>query len=174
MNKLIIVSAARNQGKTTRLWEIYRELMQNDENSIGGYITVLSEGNDKSRVILKDLQSGENMLLGSSHKEDWNDQEENWFQMGLRYSFSQESFDKTYKDYIESLTCSHLFIDEAGPLELKDRGFAPVLNYLKENFKGTLIVAVRDIFVNDFLRIFSFEENWSLEISPVPGDLNLI
>jgi hypothetical protein len=77
MSKLIIVSAPRNYGKTTRLWDIYRELLQNDKNSTGGYITVLPEGNDKSRVILKDLQSGEQQLLGSSHEDDWNSKEEN-------------------------------------------------------------------------------------------------
>ncbi|MBF9014506.1 MULTISPECIES: nucleoside-triphosphatase [unclassified Oceanispirochaeta] len=167
MSKLILVTADRDRGKTTALWNLYRQFHVEDNNRIGGYISVLNKDNNKSRIVLKNLRSGEEMLLASCIEEDWAGQEERCFKMGMRYTFFQDAFDNSYDSYKDALDCSHIFIDEAGALELKDKGFSPAIEYLKSNFKGTLIISVRELFLEDFLIIYSFDKGWTTQVFTV-------
>lgn len=167
MSKLILVTADKDRGKTTALWNIYRQFQNEDHKRIGGYISVVNKTNDKSRILIKDLSSGEEMLLASSIEEDWSGQAERCFKLGMRYTFFQDVFDKSCKLYRDALDCSHLFIDEAGALELKGKGFSPAIDYLRLNYEGTLVIAVRELFLEDFQIIFPFEKGWTTQILTV-------
>jgi nucleoside-triphosphatase THEP1 len=164
MSKLILVTADRDRGKTTALWNLYKQFNIEKNKRIGGYITVLNKNDDKSRIVIKDLSSGEEMLLASSIEEDWAGQEERCFKMGMRYTFFQDVFDRSCDSYRNALDCSHIFIDEAGALELKDKGFSPAIEYLRKNYKGTLVIAVRELFLEDFQMIYSFDNGWTTQV----------
>lgn len=164
MSKLILVTADRDRGKTTALWNLYKQFLIEKNNQIGGFISVLNKNDDKSRIVIKDLKSGEELLLASSIEEDWKGQEENCFKMGMHYTFFQDVFDRCFDSYRNVLNCSHIFIDEAGALELKDKGFSQAIEYLRKNFDGTLVIAVRELFLEDFQMIYSFDKGWTTQV----------
>ena len=162
MRKLIVITAPRNRGKTTWLWELKSQLEKKKENSIGGFITELqTDGAEKKKYILVNQDGGEKLVMATDNPPLKNS---GWFLLGKRYWFSMDTFEKTFETYSNSGQYTHVFMDEAGLLELEGSGFASSIEWLMNNYEGTLIIAVRDIFVEDFLAKFRFRENWKVEI----------
>ncbi|MDC7233410.1 MAG: nucleoside-triphosphatase [Spirochaetales bacterium] len=163
MSKLILVCAEKNSGKTTALWNLHKQFKTGRISRQGGFITLLNQEGDKSRIVLKELLTGDEMLLASSREEDWTGKDVNTFKMGQQYIFSQNLFDYCNAAYTNSLDCSHLFIDEAGALELRGGGFAPAIEFLSTNYEGTLCIAVREPFLEDFKMLYPFERGWTTQ-----------
>lgn len=155
MKEVIIISAPRNSGKTTKLWALYNELKKDNKNNICGYITKLES--IKSLCTLINLENEKKYLLA---KLDYEQHKTNsdmlWFKYGNRFIFSQQSFNIANEYYCNvKENCTHLFIDEAGPLERDGIGFSESLIHLQKQFNGTLIIAIRDIYVEKIISKFN-------------------
>ncbi|MBI9102939.1 MAG: hypothetical protein JEY99_11020 [Spirochaetales bacterium] len=167
MRKLIIVTAPRNSGKSTRMWELFYHYKEIREYKIGGFITKLfRKGEDKSGFLLTDLVVGDEFPVALENPPIG---EEGWFPMGRRYWFAGAAFNRTHDFFKESVKSSkgytHLFVDEAGLLELDGGGFYASIKMLESDFKGTLVIAVRDVFLEEFLKKFKFKNLWDIEIN---------
>ncbi len=157
MRSLIIVSGGRDGGKTTKMWKLYNEFTLLPQVRIGGYITRAADKSfPKREYTLIDLSSKQELKVACEIRPEGED----WFFQGKRYWFSQRTFDETLDTYCKCTRYTHLFMDEAGRLELNNRGFAPGLMNILENFDGTFIVAVRDSLIDEFLEKYPFRQKY--------------
>jgi len=142
--EIFLVTGEINTGKTTRLktWAI------NQKNFFG---------------ILTPKEGGIRLFENVSSAEKWPMEavgEEEFLEVG-RYRFSKMAFQKAEKVIIEAIDANgerNLILDEIGPLELRDYGFAELLKIAIEKAEMDsdlkLIVVVRTGLVEEVSRKF--------------------
>ena len=151
---LHIVAGAVNAGKTSRMKELYCETPSAD-----GF---LSEKIFSGEVFLGyrliSLRGGEDRLLALT-KEAFHGQYHEACRLG-EFIFSQEAF----RHGIQGLLRMHkdpgvcsIFLDEAGPLELRGEGFASILSILLRGEKE-IYLTVRSACLERFLIEYEIEE----------------
>ena len=148
MKKISILTGARGQGKSTRLAEIFGE-----KPHIGGIITLRREG---------DLRDFVNLATGES----WSMQgEENdqgpWLEVG-RFRFSEAAFERAADKLVSAALIQKvklLIVDEIGPLELEEKGFAEILKILITIVPGPdLLLVVREELVEEVKQFFAIPD----------------
>jgi nucleoside-triphosphatase THEP1 len=144
MKKISILTGARGQGKSTLLAEVLK-----NKPGVGGIITLRREGDFRDFV---------NLSTGES----WSMQGEDgyqgpWLEIG-RFRFSEEAFRRASERLVSAAQIQQvklLVVDEIGPLELKDKGFAEILRILIATLPGpALLLVVREELVGDVLKAF--------------------
>ncbi len=141
-----LLSGAIHSGKTTYLLE-YAAKHQN----CGGILTPVKEG----KRFFYDLKAKEYKPMEAEINE------QQILQIG-KYTFSQNSFNWAIEKILihASLGCDLLIIDEIGPLELQDKGFAAVVTQLlhSENPVSNLLLVVREQLVHQVCSHFKIKE----------------
>lgn len=134
-----IVSSAINTGKSTFMRKLFADMTGAD-----GFVCI--------KTIHNDIHTGYNLLhLPSARQISFIRKlpfiEPGWreiYQIGENYSFSETGFEFAQQIVDEAISkkVSHFFLDEVGPLELQDKGFAEIFRRLLKE-KIDLTIAVR-------------------------------
>lgn len=139
--KVVIVTNKQNSGKTS----YFARYVVN--NKVNGIIS-LSDSN-KTFYSATRISDGESKVImdvnyPKSHR------------IG-KFGIDTKAF-KWANDYLIDLVDKNekiIALDECGQLELYKRGYYPFLEYSKKNFKNTLVLTIRDEFVDSFKEYFS-------------------
>jgi nucleoside-triphosphatase THEP1 len=148
--KGIILTGEIGEGKTTALLNFTKQ------NPAVGILTLKIKG---KRYFIN-IKTGEKHLVESNGKNKKTN-----LKVG-NFTFNKEAFSWARKSILtEAHECNEpIIIDEYGHLELKDKGFEPLLKQLVKiirNEKRVLIIVVRKSLVNDFVKKFDFLE-WNV------------
>jgi len=133
-SRIIIYTAPIQSGKTTSLLN-----WSSNRNDVFGILTPIING----KRVFMDVHTKVTWPMEAEHEEDSID-------VG-RFRFSKKGFERAIET-IRASTISvssirdtpWLVIDEIGPLELRDEGFANVFKEALNNHMGRLLVVVRD------------------------------
>jgi nucleoside-triphosphatase THEP1 len=144
LKNLFLFTGPVHSGKTTYLLEWSRS-----KNDVRGILTPVIEG----KRSFMDIVSGNIFQMEAEAGE------EDVFSVG-RYIFSKRNFDRALS--ILEIEIDHpgwLVIDEAGPLELNDQGFANIIRkIIHGNYPELkLILVVRDSLVENIVSHFKLE-----------------
>ncbi len=144
---MIIISADKNQGKTTQIKKIVAYLKEKniaiggfysekvfDNQKFIGYDVIMVETN-KSYAFLRLKGNNTQQRIGDFFIDEF----------ALAEGIIQ--IKKAITDEVKAI-----FIDEIGKLELKNRGWTVAINNLLHSYKGKIIIAIRVNFVQDILK----------------------
>lgn len=150
---IYLITGEINQGKSTRLQEIYQEQLQGD----GFFNRRVYQGDCLLGQEIVHLASGESRLLSCVKDlipEEWHEE----CSYG-RFSFSREGLDFGRKIIKNALSnqIQPLFIDEIGPLELEGKGFNEVFSQAI-TAKVDMYVVVRQRCLTSVIRQFKITE----------------
>ena len=152
MSKIYIYTGKIKSGKTTNLfrWCI-------GKSSIGGVLQPVIDG----KRFFYSIRNKELIQL-----ESFNDLDKDTIQIG-KYNFLIKGFDKAKailkEDFQQNL--DWLIIDEFGPLEIDGKGLEPVITEIlisKENFKGNILVVVRENLLDMFLEKYKLKDKYTV------------
>ncbi len=157
--KTIILSGNREEGKTQFILALSMKLKQAGI-SIGGFAAprliensktvgyqILNLNNGVTRSLLTKTEISDAEKIGPFY----------WCHPGKEYG--QQILKES------CLTSQVIFIDELGRAELADLAWHRDLLYLQENFRGVLVLSIRNAFVDDFLRKYQWKEFKRFSIS---------
>ncbi len=149
---VIIIRGTEKTGKTTFLKEIVMQL-KNNNISVGGFIAPsVFEQNEHIGYDLIDLSNGQRIVLARTSGNDE-------MPMVGKFYFSQEALATGNKILNpENLnTVNVVVVDEVGPWELQNQGWAQSLSNIVKLFESPMIWVVRESIVDKVI------ENWSLK-----------
>jgi nucleoside-triphosphatase THEP1 len=149
-NKLevILITGNINSGKTTMLEKLFREERAKGKTSSGIIALGVYDGETKIGFNVRDLGSGCSKPLARVEK-----MVDHAFSAG-KYSFSIEGFEFAKEAILNFKSQGVVFVDEVGPLELNDKGYADCLKTLIKSDISRLYIAIRSACVSEF--IFKF------------------
>jgi len=146
---ITIVSGAINSGKTTKIKTLIATHKAANLSIAGFY--------SEKVFVVKELVGYDLILLSSNKKIPF--LRINSFGTSDRigpYFINKNAFIFTDKELLGS-KASIVVMDEIGRLELAGNGFSTLLTYLLATFKGELILAVRDIFIDEVINHWHIE-----------------
>lgn len=159
---VFIVTGKKHEGKTTLAYNLAQEAINNGSR-VGGILSLsINEDGKRAGYAVLDLKSGKTTPLASTKPFD------DYAEACGPYYFYKEGFDFAYAaldvDYIDDREI--VFIDEVGWIELMNKGFSKNIKELL-NFKiNTLILVVRDEFVEDVEKKFIFKAKTIFRVQP--------
>ncbi len=140
--KLLIISGPVHSGKTSFLQAWIKD------HKASGILTPKQDGNR----VFQDIGSGNAFPMGVA-----NDQEPYW-EIGP-YRFSILAFQVAEKSIVEGFDKEGwLVIDEVGPLELKGKGFATVLQQALQLSSKNILIVVREGLVEEVVKRFGITD----------------
>jgi nucleoside-triphosphatase THEP1 len=144
--KVFIITGEKHQGKTTWVRGLTDILNQN-KNLVGGFISPGKfEKNQRSEFDILDLKSGKSKILSSIHFTEGES-------IGpFRFSEEGQNFGKEILKPENLEGCRFVVIDEIGPLEMKNEGWAPSIDLLMHHPEITHIWVVRKNLVNEVIK----------------------
>ena len=144
--KISIVTGPIRSGKTTYLQKLIKE-----KKDLAGILS----------PVMNDIRFFQNIVNGEMKSMETTSEDSSALQIG-RFHFSQIAFDWA-SEVIEN-ACSNqtdvVIVDEIGPLELQDKGFAKLLKsiLMKNNFSGELILVIREKMLDEILLFFNIKK----------------
>lgn len=144
--KISIVTGPVHSGKTTFLQKFIAE-----KKNVAGIIS----------PVMNDTRFFQNILTEETQSMETSSEDPAPLHIGKFY-FSQIAFDWAI-NVIENATTNQadiIIIDEIGPLELQDNGFAKLLKniLLKDKFDGELILVIRDKILEEVILFFNLNK----------------
>lgn len=144
---IFILTGRTNQGKTSFTRQLIEEL-QKEALTVRGFVT-LGNTNDSSRNAynIKDILSGKETALCSTQTDA---QKPHYG----RFYFEESGIEKGCDTIAQTLThpTDLLVIDELGPMEINDRGWAPAIEKVVENNACAQFWVVREKLVKPLMR----------------------
>jgi nucleoside-triphosphatase THEP1 len=143
MKSLVIITSEINSGKTQTLEKISNALKAKNI-SVGGFLSIAEfEKGKKVSYHLKNIATDEEVPIATQRKFDTS------ITIG-KYFFYEHAFDKANDWLTDTRQLNVIIIDEVGPLEMRGGGFYELLTNLFQDFKGVLIIAVRNEILEEF------------------------
>ena len=146
MKSCRIITGKKGVGKTTCMEDMAAEYSHPQ-----GFISYYAD----SCYVLHNLADGSEELL-MTETDLFPDTIGKWF-------YDQRIFDEAVEE-LEKIKSGTVFIDEVGRLELEGKGFAPAIRKLVKR-EISLVLAVRDEFVDEVISAFALEDNVETEVS---------
>ncbi|NOZ13186.1 MAG: hypothetical protein GXO69_05995 [Acidobacteria bacterium] len=142
-----------NSGKTTKMAALYRE-----KGGDGILCPKFMEKGTHRGYDLVHLKTGQRLpfaRIADAIPDNWDEA----FSFGP-YSFSEKAQEKAAEIIKNAVKTgiSPVFLDEIGPVELQNRGFAPLFRSLSNSGKDT-IVSVRDFLFEQIIEFFEIKNN---------------
>ena len=146
---IFIITGPVNSGKTSTIQKLCNDFPQ---TTFSGIISqgICSDGIKTGYKII-DIESGNESLLATTEPMD----------TGIRtarYYFYPKGFQFGEDILFNIKDKKNVIIDEIGKLELNKKGFYDPLKYLIENFKGNMVLVVRDFLVQEVINFFNIKE----------------
>jgi nucleoside-triphosphatase THEP1 len=144
--KISIVTGPVHSGKTTFLQKLIKE-----RKNVAGILS----------PVINDFRYFQNCLNGEIKSMEITSEDPNVLQIG-RFHFSQTAFDWASK-ILKTAINDHaevVVIDEIGPLELQNKGFAKLLRDIltQDDFNGELIIVIREKILDEVLLFFKIKK----------------
>ncbi|MES2772545.1 MAG: nucleoside-triphosphatase [Bacteroidota bacterium] len=143
--QILIVSAAKHSGKTTRLIHWCQ-----DRNDVFGILTPVVDG----RRVFVDAHTKETFRMEATETET------SILEVG-KYRFSKASFARASSIMLDALQQENgfLIIDEIGPLELRGSGFSETITRILEDERNgvEIIIVVREELLEQVIRRFGLD-----------------
>lgn len=156
---IIMIRGDQNSGKTRLMYAIC-SLLDLDGYSIGGMIQV-----PNLPSTLKTSYALSDQLTGISRTILDEECKQTDAKIGKFY-IDQDAFDWANEQIIKSFkTSDYIIFDEIGKLEIQQKGFYPSFTRALDEYKGTIMMIVRDDFVDDVFATFNFNEQSVLSLS---------
>ncbi len=153
-NKVFVITGSQGSGKTTFLTKLTKHL-RDEGLSVGGIIAHgFWNNNERAGFELENIQTGEKIILCQTNPA------KGWAKF-RRFYFNPEGFAFGNKvlDPANLDKTDIIVIDEVGPFELENRGWAQAIKLLLHNIDKPMIWVVRNslkkeilshFFINDF------------------------
>ncbi|MHC1693420.1 MAG: nucleoside-triphosphatase [Sphaerochaetaceae bacterium] len=149
MKELVIVTGARDSGKTTLL-NAYCSYLVSKGFRLGGIVcTAPLPGQEKTDWIANNLATGESRLLMSlaSHP--------GWEKKG-RFHINTSVFSWANSGIVASFTATdYLVFDEIGKFEIDGYGYSSAFSEALRTYPGSIIAVIRDTLLNQVANAFS-------------------
>ncbi len=150
--KITILTGSVDSGKTTFVKNLINDLRKQKKSLCGIYSDAVISGSRKIGYDIVSISTGDSRKLCRERSGE--------IQSGqLKFEFNQDgvNFGLNVLNHAMHNQCDYLVIDEAGPLELNEKGWASVLGNILKGFPNNIIVVVRDYLVDEFM------EKWHLK-----------
>jgi nucleoside-triphosphatase THEP1 len=150
--KVFIITGLAGQGKTTMIRHISEIFKENKISAGGFYSQKIIEDNKITGYDIVDISTNDSETFLRLSGDD------NLLKIG-KFTINPQGLKKGMEILRPSANISNEFviIDEAGSLELEDKGWATSILDLTEASNNHLILVVRDIFVERTLKKWNFE-----------------
>jgi nucleoside-triphosphatase THEP1 len=150
--KVFIITGLAGQGKTTMIRHISEIFKENKISAGGFYSQKIIEDNKITGYDIVDISTNDSETFLRLSGDD------NLLKIG-KFTINTQGLKKGMEILRPSANISNEFviIDEAGSLELEDKGWATSILDLTEASNNHLILVVRDIFVERTLKKWNFE-----------------
>jgi nucleoside-triphosphatase len=151
--EIILIIGPINSGKSSAMMKLVLQEKAAGLSSTGIIAKAIIEDGRKIGFDVLDLSSDEIKPLA---RINW--QISNSFKVG-KYVFAREGFEFACKALLNFHPDGVVFLDEAGPLELSNRGYADCLRQLIDSNISRLYIAVRDVCVTELREKFLQEKS---------------
>lgn len=153
--KVVIISGGVESGKTTFLRKLSEEL-NNSGKSVCGFISPrILDGTRTVGYSIENIASGELLPFLQETKMEVNEETKS---IG-KYSINSETECKAKQILNDALVegADIIMVDEVGRLELRGDGWHKELKHLLQTNTGTLVLSVRDTFIDAVIEYFEME-----------------
>lgn len=163
---VILITGEVMKGKTTFTLELITRLESAGIKPEGFIARGVESGKERTGFDLVNLETGERILL--SRKEPV---PENWIRFG-RYCFNPDTFEhvnlevRMMAERIPGL----IILDEVGPLELQNQGWAPAIEYLLDLNKIVQLWVVRNSMLEKIIKKWNLRNVIILDINTETPD----
>ena len=156
---VIMIHGDRNSGKTRLMYAIC-SLLDLDRYSIGGMIQVpVFPGQPKTSYTLSDQLTGISRTILDEEGLDSSKK------IG-KYYICQDSFDWANSQIEKAFSSSDFLIfDEIGLLEIQKGGFYPSFSAALREYKGTIMMIVRNDYIDQIYSCFEINDDMVLSLS---------
>ena len=158
MKKITIISGEKHSGKTTKLLEIISDFKLRDISYTGILAIGTFKNNQRHSFDIVDISTQEKMEFMSVEPSIGSDKIGRFYINKNALEFGNRVLEKAIIS-----NAKYLIIDEIGPLELDEKGWAPILNKSIETNRN-IIISVRKELLNDILKKFKISEFELIEI----------
>ncbi|MFP4472172.1 MAG: nucleoside-triphosphatase [Bacteroidales bacterium] len=159
--KVIIISGEKHHGKTTFALNLAAALKKNGKQTAGFCAHGQFESNRRSAFEILSMESGDRKPLCSIHGGDGEE-------IGpFRFYEAGQQFGRSLLEPATLPNGAYVFIDEVGPLEMKDRGWAPAIEELMDQPRLKLVMIVRKSLVSEVMEKWKLTNVMVLEIDKV-------
>ncbi len=153
--KLFVITGEVDSGKTALLHKVIN-LLQIENIGICGIVSV-SDEREKFVYYVKDISSGISTVLCTQKKI------ENAIKIG-RYYFYSEGLSFGSQVLLKCKDSNLVIVDEVGPLELRNKGWAKALQFLFAQSNAIQIWTIRKKLVYDVLKHYNIAEAFIFEV----------
>jgi nucleoside-triphosphatase THEP1 len=152
VRKIFILTGSSHQGKTTQIQKIISVLKENKIRVGGIYSTRIMENNITTGYDIIDIVTREREIFLRTTEDD------SLMKIG-RFSIFPQGLQKGLGSLKSSANVDNniVIIDEAGYLELENRGWADGIQDLLDNSDKNILLVVRDIFVDKIIQKWDFK-----------------
>jgi nucleoside-triphosphatase THEP1 len=148
--EVIIITGNINSGKTTMMEKLYENEKTKGKSPIGIIARGVFRGKAKVGFDVVNLSTGNSMPLARIGREI-----RGGFSVG-KFTFSNEGLEFARKALLNSKYSDVVFIDEMGPLELEDKGYANCLKTLLDSryiIRSYFVIRKKKFFSKEFKSI---------------------
>lgn len=145
---MVIVTGKISSGKTTMMEKLIEREKTKGKSPVGIIARGVFKGKAKVGFNVVDLSTGSSMPLARIGEEI-----KNGFSVG-KFTFSNEALEFAQKALLNFKYDDVVFLDEVGPLELGEKGYANCLRTLLDSDISRLYIAVRSECLPEFLEKF--------------------
>jgi nucleoside-triphosphatase THEP1 len=165
-NKVFVITGSQGSGKTTSLIKLTKHL-KDEGLSVGGIIAHgFWNNNERTGFELENIQTGEKIILCQTNPA------KGWAKF-RRFYFNPEGFDFGNKvlDPANLDKTEIIVIDEVGPLELEDKGWAQAIKSLLKTTGKPVIFVVRESLTKDIIKHFKIENSIIIDTGLSAGEV---
>jgi len=167
--RIVIISGEKNEGKTTAIKEIIKEL-DNKKIKYGGIISekfVVDNNIQGYDIVNLNADVKEAFLRKGEYKDCDKIRKFSILEKGVK--FGNSALREAFSNY------KILIVDEIGQLELDDKGWNDTINKIKASQIELAIISVRNEFVNDIISKYMFDNYEIFKVSDLsPNIINKI
>jgi len=153
----VILSGTRQTGKSTLCRRLAEHLTEQGFKVGGIWTETVVEG-EETTLLVHDLNTGAEITLAGTHLP------ESGIAQGP-YHFTKEGVFKAMRAIGNGMGADLMVVDEIGPLEVRMRGFFPVLNLINRAAHSLLVI--RPQLVEDVLQLLRLRHSYRIvPVSP--------
>jgi len=158
MNKITIISGEKHSGKTTKLLEIISDFKLKNISCAGIIAIGTFKNNQRYSFDIVDIRTQEKIEFMTVEPSIGSDKIGRFYINKNALEFGNIVLEKAISSNAE-----YIIIDEIGPLELDEKGWASIFNKIIETNKN-IIISLRKELLNDILKKFKISEFELIEI----------
>jgi len=164
-NTVFIITGKRGTGKTTTLGKIVGRLHTGGYKVAGIMQPEYVSGGKRAGYYVENAASGDRMLLCLRN-------ESSVYRSPVQFSFYDEAtaFGKSALSVANSNGADIVVIDEIGPLELDEKGWADAIGTLRSQRIGTMIWTVREKLIDDIVKKWNVDDYVVFDINYTDAD----